>query len=161
MWMSKLGGGSCHRNQCGPQGPDQDWGGQCWPMARVVNNDCSRCGYFQLWHWRFYYRRVTVGPYAHIRPGSTLQRMFISETLSKSNPLPLGKGPRLAIWPIWQCSGRQDVLRCWTISTNVMGKNKFTTTIGDKALYQQQFHYHRTADDRRPCPDSPLVRSSP
>ncbi len=40
---------------------------------------------------------VTVGPYAHIRPGSLLKKMFTLETLWKSRPLHLVKERSLVI----------------------------------------------------------------
>ena len=79
---------------------------------------------------------VTLGPYVHIRPGTTIgQNVKIGNFVEVKNST-IGKGTKL---PHLQYIGDSDVgsnvnIGCGTVTCNYDGKQKHLTTIGDNAF---------------------------
>ena len=79
---------------------------------------------------------VTMGPYVHLRPGTKLAKdVKIGNFVEVKNSV-IGEGSKL---PHLQYIGDCDMgagvnMGCGTITVNYDGKNKFRTTIGDRAF---------------------------
>ena len=79
---------------------------------------------------------VTVGPYVHIRPGTTIgENVKIGNFVEVKNSN-VGEGTKL---PHLQYIGDSDVgsnvnIGCGTVTCNYDGKQKYRTTIGDNAF---------------------------
>lgn len=79
---------------------------------------------------------VTLGPYVHIRPGTTIGKDVKIGNFVEVKNSKIGKGSKL---PHLQYIGDTDMgknvnVGCGTVTCNYDGKNKFRTKIGDNAF---------------------------